>query len=218
MKGDIQASLSLVQSFIVMLRQVSYAINSQLKTPKVPTRDISCHSLDRWLQCTERIYYRVPLCHKDTVKDIGGFGCFELCLCGIIDLASATLWSNQCNESTAWIFLHEGSSSAQGNRGQDRGPGGAGHHQQNPAGQGVLAARPRWQDEVAQELRETPGDPAKRGLARFRCAVLGLLSYLTHHSVMLGVMEMEPKQFYPEFLKTALMKQPCERLIVSPRR
>ena len=33
-----------------------------------------------------------------------------------------------------------------------------------------------------------------------------------------GVMEMEPKQFFPEFLKTALMKQPCERLIVSPRR
>jgi len=29
---------------------------------------------------------------------------------------------------------------------------------------------------------------------------------------------MEPKQFFPEFLKTALMKQPCERLIVSPRR
>ena len=33
-----------------------------------------------------------------------------------------------------------------------------------------------------------------------------------------GVMEMEPKQYFPEFLKTALMKQPCERLIVSPRR
>lgn len=33
-----------------------------------------------------------------------------------------------------------------------------------------------------------------------------------------GVMELEPKQYYPEFLKTALMKQPCERLIVSPRR
>ena len=48
--------------------------------------------------------------------------------------------------------------------------------------------------------------------------VLGLLLDLTGHSAMLGVMEMEPKQFYPEFLKTALMKQPCERLIVSPRR
>ena len=33
-----------------------------------------------------------------------------------------------------------------------------------------------------------------------------------------GVMELEPKNYYPEFLKTALMKQPCERLIVSPRR
>lgn len=33
-----------------------------------------------------------------------------------------------------------------------------------------------------------------------------------------GVMEMEPKQYYPEFLKGALAKQPCERLIVSPRR
>ena len=33
-----------------------------------------------------------------------------------------------------------------------------------------------------------------------------------------GVMELEPKQIYPEFLKAALAKQPCERLIVSPRR
>ena len=33
-----------------------------------------------------------------------------------------------------------------------------------------------------------------------------------------GVMEMEPKQYYPDFLKAALLKQPCERLIVSPRR
>ena len=33
-----------------------------------------------------------------------------------------------------------------------------------------------------------------------------------------GVMEMEPKQYYPDFLTAALLKQPCERLIVSPRR
>jgi len=33
-----------------------------------------------------------------------------------------------------------------------------------------------------------------------------------------GVMELEPKQYFPEFLKSALAKQPCERLIVSPRR
>lgn len=33
-----------------------------------------------------------------------------------------------------------------------------------------------------------------------------------------SVLEMDPKQYYPEFLKTALSKQPCERLIVSPRR
>ena len=29
---------------------------------------------------------------------------------------------------------------------------------------------------------------------------------------------MDPKQYYPEFLKVALSRQPCERLIVSPRR
>ena len=29
---------------------------------------------------------------------------------------------------------------------------------------------------------------------------------------------MDPKQYYPEFLKTPLSRQPCERLIVSPRR
>ena len=42
--------------------------------------------------------------------------------------------------------------------------------------------------------------------------------YSVSKNIILGVMEMEPKQFYPEFLKTALLKQPCERLIVSPRR
>ena len=49
-------------------------------------------------------------------------------------------------------------------------------------------------------------------------------NFISEHSSMiisflyLGVMEMEPKQYYPDFLKTALTKQPCERLIVSPRR
>jgi len=33
-----------------------------------------------------------------------------------------------------------------------------------------------------------------------------------------SVLEMDPKQFFPEFLKAALSRQPCERLIVSPRR
>ena len=33
-----------------------------------------------------------------------------------------------------------------------------------------------------------------------------------------SVLEMDPKQYYPEFLKVALSRQPCERLIVSPRR
>ena len=33
-----------------------------------------------------------------------------------------------------------------------------------------------------------------------------------------SVLEMDPKQFYPEFLKPPLSRQPCERLIVSPRR
>lgn len=33
-----------------------------------------------------------------------------------------------------------------------------------------------------------------------------------------SVLEMDPKQYYPEFLKAALSRQPCERLIVSPRR
>lgn len=33
-----------------------------------------------------------------------------------------------------------------------------------------------------------------------------------------SVLEMDPKQYFPDFLKTALSRQPCERLIVSPRR
>ena len=33
-----------------------------------------------------------------------------------------------------------------------------------------------------------------------------------------SVLELDPKQFYPEFLKAPLSRQPCERLIVSPRR
>ena len=33
-----------------------------------------------------------------------------------------------------------------------------------------------------------------------------------------SVLDMEPKVVVPEFLKTPLAKQPCERLIVSPRR
>ena len=33
-----------------------------------------------------------------------------------------------------------------------------------------------------------------------------------------SVLEMDPKQNVPDFLKSALSRQPCERLIVSPRR
>ena len=33
-----------------------------------------------------------------------------------------------------------------------------------------------------------------------------------------SVMEMDPKAYIPEFLRPALARQPCERLIVSPRR
>jgi len=33
-----------------------------------------------------------------------------------------------------------------------------------------------------------------------------------------SVLELDPKQFVPEFLRPALGRQPCERLIVSPRR
>ena len=33
-----------------------------------------------------------------------------------------------------------------------------------------------------------------------------------------SVLDLEPKQYVPEFLKGALSRQPCERLIVSPRR
>jgi len=33
-----------------------------------------------------------------------------------------------------------------------------------------------------------------------------------------SVLEMDSKQYFPEFLKSALSRQPCERLIVSPRR
>jgi hypothetical protein len=33
-----------------------------------------------------------------------------------------------------------------------------------------------------------------------------------------SVLELDPKQYFPDFLKAALSRQPCERLIVSPRR
>ncbi len=33
-----------------------------------------------------------------------------------------------------------------------------------------------------------------------------------------SVLDLDPKQYVPEFLKSALSRQPCERLIVSPRR
>ena len=33
-----------------------------------------------------------------------------------------------------------------------------------------------------------------------------------------SVLDMDSKQYFPEFLKSALSRQPCERLIVSPRR
>ena len=33
-----------------------------------------------------------------------------------------------------------------------------------------------------------------------------------------SVLDMDGKQYFPEFLKSALSRQPCERLIVSPRR
>ncbi len=33
-----------------------------------------------------------------------------------------------------------------------------------------------------------------------------------------SVLDLDTKQYVPDFLKTALSRQPCERLIVSPRR
>jgi len=33
-----------------------------------------------------------------------------------------------------------------------------------------------------------------------------------------SVLELDPKQYVPDFLRAALGRQPCERLIVSPRR
>ena len=56
--------LSLVENFIVMLRQLSYAIKNQLKATKAPYKGHflpfvgSLWHKDRWLPCTERIYYR----------------------------------------------------------------------------------------------------------------------------------------------------------------
>ena len=37
-----------------------------------------------------RIYYKAPLCHKDTVPPLGGFGFLQLCLYGIRELTQAT--------------------------------------------------------------------------------------------------------------------------------
>lgn len=33
-----------------------------------------------------------------------------------------------------------------------------------------------------------------------------------------SILELDPKTFVPEFLKPALARQPCDRIIVSPRR
>ena len=41
----VEARLSLVESFIVLLRQLSYAIKNQLGHPKPPTRVFACSSL-----------------------------------------------------------------------------------------------------------------------------------------------------------------------------
>ena len=49
---NVEAWLSLVERFIVLLRQLSYAIKNQLGHAKPPTRD----TRDRWLPCTERYY------------------------------------------------------------------------------------------------------------------------------------------------------------------
>ena len=73
--------LSLVESFKVLLRQVSYAIKNQLGHPKPPTRGFGTQNTprgvfclllsgslwhkDRWLPCTERSYYRHPYAIKN---------------------------------------------------------------------------------------------------------------------------------------------------------
>ena len=82
---NVEAWLSLVESFIVLLRQLYYAIKNLYGIR------------DRWLPCTERSYYRRPYAIKNqrrASKDpsrglcvpkplVGGFGCDELVLYGI---------------------------------------------------------------------------------------------------------------------------------------
>ena len=96
---NVEARLSLVEIFIMLLRQLSYAIKNQLGPPKPPTRVSACSSLvlygirDRWLPCTERSYYRRPNAIKNLRRAMRskapsrGLWMPELVLYGIRELA-----------------------------------------------------------------------------------------------------------------------------------
>ena len=45
---------------------------------------------DKWLPCTERIYYAIKTQKRQEIPQKGSFGCLEVCLYGIIELASVT--------------------------------------------------------------------------------------------------------------------------------
>ena len=99
-----EARLSLVERFIVLLWQLSYAIKNQLGHPKPPTRGFGTQNTlwhkDRWLPCTERSYYRRPYAIKNQrgaskdplglcVPNNRGLWMPELVLYGIRELAPA---------------------------------------------------------------------------------------------------------------------------------
>ena len=109
---NVEAWLSLVERIIVLLRQLCYAIKNQLAS-KAPYQGLwnakqllagSLWHKDRWLPCTERSYYSHPYAIKKPARSkqntpigvfsvpkplVGAFGCDELVLYGIRELAPA---------------------------------------------------------------------------------------------------------------------------------
>ena len=96
-------SLVGIVEIVVLLRQLSYAIKNQLVASKAPYYSLVLYGIrDRWLPCTERSYYRRPYAIKNqrgaskippmglfcvSKPLVGGFGCDELFLYGIRELA-----------------------------------------------------------------------------------------------------------------------------------
>ena len=107
-----EARLSLVESFIVLLRQCLLCHKEPAPRIQSPLLGAFCLLLagslwhkDSWLPCTERSYYRRPYAIKNqrgaSKKPlVGGFGCDELVLYGIRELAPATLSTNERQAST----------------------------------------------------------------------------------------------------------------------